>query len=124
MKVKWERKRGETYSYSSVCARGRRTDKGISLQTQESYCSEQHTVCDGSWSQYLIQYIKFSTSLIMELGLEDVFFQEHIIPPLSESLRTMSEISNIFIGSGIFLLADIVFSIPGNSVVLATYMRA
>jgi len=39
--------------------------------------------------------------------------------PFLESLRTTSDTSNIFMGRGIFLLAAMVFRMPGNSVVLA-----
>ena len=43
------------------------------------------------------------------------------IIPFSLSFNTISDISNIFKGSGIRLLAAIVFNNPGNNVVRATY---
>lgn len=43
--------------------------------------------------------------------------------PLLLSFRTTSDISNSFRGRGIFLLAAIVFSRPGSSVVRATWWR-
>ena len=112
-------------------------------QTQVFCCSVRHTVSDDSLYQYLWWCIELGpedVSLLercphfrgwyvqasMELGPEDVSLLErcpHFNPPLSESFKTTSEISNIFIGRGIFLLADMVFSIPGNSVVLATYLH-
>lgn len=41
--------------------------------------------------------------------------------PASGSFKTTSDISNIFSGSGIFLLAAMVFKMPGSNVVRQTW---
>ena len=70
-----------------------------------------------------LQYTLCYTIYKQHIGCICLYFsisKAFLTTPLVESLRTTSDISNSFIGRGMFLLADIVFSNPGNSVVLAT----